>query len=129
MANEFSADIKQFIDQNIESLAQLETLLLLRRVPERGWDASEIAKTLYVPQELAAALLTDLCRRGLVKVTSPAGKSYAYSAAERVDKLVLEVAVAYQDRPVAIISLIYSKPLNKVQTFADAFRLRKEGLP
>jgi len=130
MADEFSAEVKQFIDQNIESLAQLEALLLLRRETPRGWNASEIAKALYVPHELAGTLLTDFCRRGFVKVSSRTDELYSYSVADcRVDKLISEVADAYQDRRVAVISLIYSKPLNKVQTFADAFRLRKEGLP
>jgi hypothetical protein len=130
MADEFSAEVKQFIDQNIESLAQLEALLLFRRDPQRGWSASEIVRALYVPQELAGTLLTDFCRRGFVKASSPTDELYSYSVADaRVDKLISEVAAAYQDRRVAVISLIYSKPLNKVQTFADAFRLRKEGLP
>jgi hypothetical protein len=130
MADEFSTEVKQFIDQNIESLAQLEALLLFRRDPERGWNASEIVRALYVPHELVRTLLTDFCRRGLVKASSPTDELYFYSVTDaRVDKLISEVAAAYQDRRVAVISLIYSKPLNKVQTFADAFRLRKEGLP
>ena len=33
MATDFPAEIEQFIGQHIESLAQLETLLLLRREP------------------------------------------------------------------------------------------------
>lgn len=130
MADEFSAEVKQFIDQNIESLAQLEALLLFRRDPERGWHAAEIVKALYVPQELAISLLTEFCRRGFIKLTSPTEELYFYSVADaQLDKLISAVADAYQDRRVAVISLIYSKPLNKVQTFADAFRLRKEGPP
>lgn len=130
MADEFSADIKQFIDRNIESVAQLEALLLLRQDPQRGWSALEIGKALYAPEELAGTLLTDFCRNGLVKVNVPAVELYSYAVADAaVDKLISEIAAAYQDRRVAIISLIYSKPLNKVQTFADAFRLRKEESP
>jgi len=53
--------------------------------------------------------------------------SYSYSPIDaKNDQLIKQIAAAYQDRRVAITSLIYSKPLNKVQTFADAFRLRKE---
>jgi hypothetical protein len=127
MADDFSSDVKQFIDQNIESLAQLEALLLLKQDPERNWSAEEIAKALYVPAELAEMLLADFVRRGFAKV-SPAPVCYSYGPAdEKLNGLIGEVATAYQDRRVAIISLIYSKPLNKVQTFADAFRLRKES--
>jgi len=127
MADDFSADIKQFIDQNIESLAQLEALLLLRAEPARTWDAPSIAKALYIPLELAEALLVEFGRRGFVKPTAESPTQFCYNPADKaVGQLIDRVADAYQDRRVAIISLIYSKPLNKVQTFADAFRLRKE---
>jgi hypothetical protein len=127
MADDFTADVKQFIDQNIESLAQLETLLLLKGDPERIWDAAEIAKALYIPPDLAEALLADFARRGFAKAMPPPAVRYSYGATDAdLNDLIGRVATAYQDRRVAIISLIYSKPLNKVQTFADAFRLRKE---
>jgi hypothetical protein len=128
MADDFSSDVKHFIDQNIESLAQIEALLLLKQHPERSWNAEEIAKVLYVPAELAETLLADFVRRGFAKASSTTPVSYFYGPAdENLDDLIGQVATAYQDRRVAIISLIYSKPLNKVQTFADAFRLRKES--
>jgi hypothetical protein len=130
MTDDFSDDIRQFIARNIESLAQLEALILMRREPRRGWDAEEIGKALYIPQELAAALLADFGRRGFVKMEHPPSARYSYDVADqRVDQLISDVSAAYQDRRVALISLIYSKPLNKVQTFADAFRLRKESPP
>jgi hypothetical protein len=127
MADDFSADVKQFIDQNIESLAQLEALLLMRQDHERGWNADEIAKALYIPAELAGTLLTEFTRRGFAKQVPDAETRYCYGPTDaNLDQLIGHVAAAYQERRVAIISLIYSKPLNKVQTFADAFRLRKE---
>lgn len=130
MADDFSTDVRQFIDQNIESLAQLEALILLRRDSQREWDANEIGKALYIPTDLAATLLTDLGRRGFATLIPPGNIKYSYAVADpRVDQLVLEVTDAYQDRRVGLISLIYSKPLNKVRTFADAFRLRKESPP
>lgn len=127
MADDFSADVKQFIDQNIESLAQLEALLLMRQDSDRSFNAADIAKALYIPEEMAASLLIEFARRGNINSTSSSEHSYVYNAADaNLDRLIKEVATVYQDRRVAIISLIYSKPLNKVQTFADAFRLRKE---
>ena len=91
------------------------------------WDADKIAKALYIPPELAASLLAEFARRGFVKPRQESPSKYSYGPADQsVDQLIDRVATAYQDRRVAIISLIYSKPLNKVQTFADAFRLRKE---
>lgn len=130
MSNEFPAEIAQFIDQQIESLAQLEALLLLRREPERVWTVEDIAKTLYITPEMASTLLADMARHGYAKVVPPSDARYSYRAVDaHVDRLIEQLACVYQDRRVAVISMIYSKPLNKVQTFADAFRLRKENPP
>lgn len=130
MADDFGAEIRQFIDQNIESIAQLEALILLRQDAQRRWGAEEIGKALYIPTEMAAILLADFGRRGFVQVVPQSNIQYSYHVVDdRLDKLISEVAAAYQDRRVALISLIYSKPLNKVQTFADAFRLRKDNSP
>jgi hypothetical protein len=130
MTDEFSPHFRQFIDQNIQSVAQLEALILLRRESQRDWNAEEIGRALYIPPDLAATLLADFGRRGLAKVVVQPNVRYTYQIADAgVDQLISEIASAYQDRRVALISLIYSKPLNKVQTFADAFRLRKETPP
>jgi hypothetical protein len=128
MADDFSADARHFIDQHVESLALLEALLLLRSDPQREWDAAEMAKALYIPPDQAGTLLADLIRRGFAKAINLERDLYSYNVADpAIDRLIAEVASAYSNRRVAVISLIYSKPLNKVQTFADAFRLRKEG--
>ena len=106
----------------------LEALLLLRSDPQRDWDAAEMAKALYIPLDQAGTLLADLIRRGFAKATNLERGVYSYNVTDpAIDRLIAEVASAYSNRRVAVISLIYSKPLNKVQTFADAFRLRKEG--
>jgi hypothetical protein len=128
--DDFPVDVRHFIDQNIESLAQLEALLLLRNDPQRSWDAAAMAKALYVPVEMAEALLAEFGRRQLVKVMPQSDVHYTYNIVDaKLDELIGRVAAEYQERRVGVISLIYSKPLNKVQTFADAFRLRKETPP
>jgi hypothetical protein len=127
MSDELSARVRQFIDQNIESLAQLETLLLMRRDPQRSWDAAGIAKALYISPEQAERLLADLVRRGMIAaIAAPAAHHLFNPSNADIDAAIAEVALAYEERRVAVISLIYSKPLNKVQTFADAFRIRKD---
>lgn len=128
MADEFPAEILQFIDKHIESLAQLEGLLLLHRDQQRAWDADQIAKSLYITRDMADSLLADMTQRGFVRPEPPGGDRYVYQAPNaNVDRLIAKLDSIYQVRRVAVISHIYSKPLNKVQTFADAFRLRKEN--
>jgi hypothetical protein len=100
---------------------------LLKGEPERGWDVEEIAKSLYLTPEMAAALLAELQRRGWAQAAPASAVRFSFcSQGNETDALIDELGEIYQERRVAVITQIYSKPLNKVQTFADAFRLRRE---
>jgi hypothetical protein len=129
MHEEFPPGLKQFIEHHIESIPQLEALLLLRQDPQRQWQAGDIAKALYIPDEAAVSLLVDFARRGFATLGPAAATHYTYRIRDREsDRLIEQLESVYRERRVAVTSLIYSKPLNKVQTFADAFRFGKENL-
>jgi hypothetical protein len=124
MSNEFPANLRQFISQNIESLAQLEVVLLLYREVERAWTTEDIAKELYIAPEMAEVILNDLSRRGMV---ANDGKAFRYNSdGASNDEMLALLTEAYRERRVAVITEIYSRPQKKVQTFADSFRFRKE---
>jgi hypothetical protein len=128
MPDDISPELKQFVEHHIESVPQLEALFLLRNEPLRRWAAAEIAKALYLPEDAAGSLLADFVRRGFAILMPSGNEAYSYRPRdEATDRLIGQLQAAYHDRRVAIISLIYSKPLNKVQTFADAFRFGKEN--
>ena len=119
-------EIRQFIAQQIDSLAQLEALLLMRREAERSWSAADLARTLYLSDEMCRGMFAELERRQFVARNSDDG-TFTYSCKDlQADALLGALAGLYQERRVAVISEIYSNPVAKVQTFADAFRLRKE---
>jgi hypothetical protein len=127
MATDFPAEIEQFIGQHIESLAQLETLLLLRREPGRSWSCADLARQLYVTADVCTGIVTDLQRRGFLLLDAANVDLIRYrSAGPETDQLIDQLAELYQQRRVAVITQIYSKPVKKVQTFADAFRFRRE---
>jgi DNA-binding MarR family transcriptional regulator len=127
MATDFPAEIEQFIGQHVESLAQLETLLLLRREPGRSWTGADLSRQLYVTPDVCTSIITDLERRGFVLRDAANADLVRYrSAGDVTDQLIDQLASLYHQRRVAVITQIYSKPVKKVQTFADAFRLRRE---
>lgn len=127
MADVFSAELEQFIAQHIESLAQLETLLLMRREPERQWDCAKLSRELYITPDMCSGLVADLERRGFVRRVPDTDNDYQYYPTDpHFDRLLGQLADIYQERRVAVITQIYSRPVKKVQTFADAFRLRRE---
>lgn len=123
MSLEISLEIRRFIDQHVESVAQLEVLLLLKQHPERDWTADDMAKALYAAPEMCAGLLQEWARRGFAVAMAP-GPKYRYRESPELDQLVVQLAELYRERRVSVITLIYAKPVDRVRTFADAFRLR-----
>lgn len=127
MDERFNPELEEFVSQQIESLAQLETLLLMRQDPARRWDCAELSRALYITTDMCAGLVGELVQRGFVVKVADGEDQFQYRPANpRFDQLLGELAVIYQQRRVAVITQIYSKPQKKVQTFADAFRLRRE---
>jgi hypothetical protein len=124
MGDDFPSDVRNFIGQKIHSVAQLELLLLLRGASEHLWTAEEIAKPLYIQPQTAASLLADLVANGFAVQSGPG--FYYQPANDIVASLIDRLANLYQERRVAVTSEIYSKPVDFVKAFADAFRVRKE---
>jgi hypothetical protein len=123
----FSPAVEKFIAQHIESLAQLESLLLMRAERDRAWTCDDLTKRLYLRAEDCASILLNLESRGFVRRNAADAAQFQYHSQDpAVDALVDQLAATYQERRVAVITQIYSKPIDKVQTFADAFRFRKE---
>ena len=74
-------------------------------------------------------MLNDLERRKFLGRASD-GDSVRYECTDgTADAMIALLEELYRERRVAVISEIHSTPISKVQTFADAFRLRKDGKP
>ncbi len=124
MSDDFPADLRQFIIDHLNSVAELEVLLLLRTTPEKEWTAAEVGKSLYAATEVSAAQLANLHKCGFLKLQE---SSYVYAPTTyEIKDYVDRLAEVYKARHVSVITLIYSKPVDKVQTFADAFKFRRE---
>ncbi len=119
-------DVKQFILDKIDSVAELEGLLLLCRNPETEWDIETLAQRLYTSQQQTEDVMAHLYSLGLLGGKDNESLAYRYQPnspklAETVDR----VAEFYSKYLVPVTNLIHSKPQTKVQQFADAFKLRK----
>lgn len=120
---------RALISEHIESVAQLDVLLLLRTAPGRLWDAADVGKELRTSAELAEAVLARLSRGGLVAVEiDPQGHPcFRFApASSRLRASVDQLAGAYATHKTAVIALIFSGPTDSIQGFADAFRMRGE---
>jgi DNA-binding IclR family transcriptional regulator len=123
MRHSIPDELKRFILTSVPSVPYLEAMLLLRGEAQAAWDASMLAKRLYVTQARSAALLQQLAEAGFV-VADAQGWRWQPSpeAAQRVDQL----AAAYSDNLLGVTELIHSREDRRARQFADAFRLRKE---
>ncbi|WP_434386081.1 hypothetical protein [Melittangium boletus] len=126
--SELPEGVRRFIAEHIESVEQLEILLLLFRHPERTWNADETSRELRISELSAGERLVDLARDTRVVRSENGGRDYRYAPedAER-DEAVRGLVSAYAERRVTVINLIFSKPTDKISTFANAFRFWKGG--
>jgi hypothetical protein len=121
-------DIGHFIIDRLESVAELEALLMLRQVAPKQWDARALAGRLYISETQTEELLSTLCEKGLAKVEAAEPPLYRYEPATPELALILDgLARIYAAHIVPVTNLIHSKPKHKVQGFADAFKFRKDG--
>lgn len=122
-----SQDVRALIFERIDSVVHLELLLLLQADPGRAWTAEEVAQQLRIEPSWAIGQLGELASRGLLAPTADAPDAYRYAPhPPELDAIVVQLSKDYAERRVTVITLIFSKPVDKLRTFADAFRLRKD---
>lgn len=119
--------VQRFITAHIDSIEKLEVLLLLRTRPEPSWSAEAVSRELRISEASATRRLADLTARGLLVVEGATPPRYRYEPARSDDDAdVAELAQAYAERRVSVISFIFSRPLDTVRGFADAFRFKRD---
>lgn len=122
---EIPENVLTFLRDHIHSVEQLEMLLLLKRQCDREWSVTEISRTIASDPLITASRLARF--HSLHILTSKEENVYRYAPeSPALDRTIADLADAYSKYHVHVIGLIYSKPIDKVRTFADAFRLRKD---
>jgi hypothetical protein len=124
--SEIPTHVLRFLEENIESVPQLETLLMMSEAQDRHWPVGDVAARNYITERRAEETLNALRRRGLVAVEeSPPGFRFS-PATDSVRSLVAEVGRCYRANLSRIATLIHSKRSTPVKEFARAFDLKKD---
>jgi hypothetical protein len=119
--------VYEFIQENLDSVPQLEALMLLWNSRPVGWNCDELASRLYIPTEKVNGLLRDLVRMQLVAESQTDPPKYSYfPRSEEQNQLMHSIDTAYRRDLVRISTMIHSKASSAVREFARAFRFRKE---
>jgi hypothetical protein len=122
-ADDIPDDLRDFIYEQIESIAHLEALLLLKGDREQDWTPERAAQRLYISVEQAASVLASLAERGFL--LGAAGRYRFSCRADDLETMVSRLTRAYREKLIPVTNLIHSKP-NRIREFAKAFRLRKD---
>ena len=122
-----SPPVKQLLARHIQSVEQLEVLLLLRSQPQRAWTAAEVFEVIRSSEPSIAARLQAFTAQGfLVEEKGPPAKYRFAPKDQNLDAAVDQTATAYQTWRVRVIEAIFAPQTDPVQSFADAFKLRKD---
>lgn len=123
-ASSLPLDVKNFLNDVIESVTHLEVLLILYLNPDKQFTADSISKELRTNIRSAEVQLQHLSDKGLLQ---KADKHYTYKPlTEELNQNVKHTYEVYKEKPVAVIAGIFEKPQDKLKNFSDAFKLKKD---
>lgn len=123
-ANPIPDDVRRFVLCAIPSVPYLEALLLMRSTPQAAWDATRIARRLYLNEKTAGELLAALRDAG---IAAPGADGFRYRPQDtHLAGLIDSLAAAYSRHLVEITLLIHTKTEDKPQHFANAFLFRRK---
>ncbi len=101
-------ELKNFIRVRIDSVAQIEALLLISQSDiQQRWTAREVARRLYVAEKDAAKALLGLCAADLLMQTGDVFKLEGISLQSRLR--IGQLVEAYTSHLVPLTNLIHEK--------------------
>jgi hypothetical protein len=119
--------VLQFLAERIDTVPQLEALLLLWENPQRLWTEEELAGRIYVSRQVAAQILQALHRQQLIALEPAQSARYRYDSQwDPTGAIMPRVAAAYRTHLVPLATFIHSRASSAVREFARAFDLKKD---
>ncbi|HJT75788.1 MAG TPA: ArsR family transcriptional regulator [Gemmataceae bacterium] len=125
----FPEEVKRFLDANVETVEQLEILRILAEDPGREWPSGELAREVQAQPPALLTHLAALHGRGLLALETR-GTDVICRYGPKTPELeagLSRLLQVYRERPVTMIKLVYARAKDVLRTFAEAFRIRKEG--
>ena len=115
--------VREFIIKRIDSIAQIEALLLIRSSSQMEWSAAQIAARLYISEAEAADALDRLCAVDVLLCSD--GKYRIDGIPPQHAALIDQLLAVYTHHLIPVTDIVHSKS-RRIGSFADAFRFRKD---
>jgi hypothetical protein len=116
-------DVRMFLHNEIKSTWALDLLLAMKAAPARAWAADDLVAELRGSRVIVSDCLSRLVSVGVV---AEDGGAYRYNSTSPHDRVVSQLVKIYAERPIAVIREILAAPNDKIQSFVEAFRLKKD---
>ncbi|HSN32519.1 MAG TPA: hypothetical protein VLU41_07525 [Ideonella sp.] len=123
MTDPLPEDIRQFVLDHVDSIAEMEALVMLTRESDRSWPLEQVVARLYIAPADAERTLERLRSAGLAE-RGAEGWRAATVGGPRAGTLARLVEL-YATHLIPITNLIHGKS-SRIRQFADAFQLRKK---
>ncbi len=123
MGRELSNNIKEFIAEHVHSVLQLEVLLLVSQNKDKAWTPAAVGRQLHLSVESAKAQLDGLSPNLLIPPAGDGEDLYRYNTSNELNQTLSQLATAYSTQRVAVLTLIFAKPVDKVRLFKETFRM------
>lgn len=118
--------VRRDIDEHIDNLDSLEVAMLVFRDQARTWTADQVASALRISVRVARRELDRMRARGTLKVVGD-DSAFQFDVTDP-DKAaaVARIASMYGSRRIELINYVASQTLKRIQSIADAFKVRKD---
>ncbi|HET8938575.1 MAG TPA: hypothetical protein VFN67_34255 [Polyangiales bacterium] len=116
--------VRKLIAERIDSIPELEAILLLRQYREKSWSVNDAGQALYVSATVATHVLNVLTERGFLACEN---QQFRYAPEDPdLEANVTLLASTYSKHLIAVTNIVHAKPSASVRLFAQAFRFRKD---
>jgi hypothetical protein len=120
--------IRKFIRDHVSSVEQLEILQYLINISPRMETSDAIAQALYLSPESTERQLHRFYEKRLIDCQE--GTPDRYGIIDKFSQTgaqLQDLSKCYRERRVSVINEIFSNPISTLQSFADAFIIKKKG--
>jgi len=106
-AERLSPATRRFLVEDIQSVMQLELVLLLHRDAGQAWSSAAAARELRAPQPWVQTQLEGFVQRGLTATPASDGPRYRFDPTGPLAAVIDEIALCFSQWRTSIIALIH----------------------
>lgn len=100
--------VKQLISERIDTIPEIEMVLLLRLERAQSWSTGEAGARLHVNASVAAHILGVLTQRGFL--AREHGQFHYAPESPELEAKVTQLAESYSRQLIAVTNLVHAKP-------------------